>query len=73
MSMFCKVKGRIIEKYGSQRAFAVAIGTTEQTVTSKLNGKSQFSLDDISVWCRALDISPGDVGSYFFADILSND
>lgn len=41
---FSKLKGRIVEKYGSQRAFARHIGITEQTVTNKIKGKQHFPL-----------------------------
>lgn len=67
-----KLRGRIIQKYGSQGTFAKHLGKTEQTVTAKLNGRSQFSQDDILDWCNALDIVAEDVGKYFFADKLSN-
>lgn len=67
-----ELKGRIIQKYGSQGRFAKHLGKTEQTVTAKLNGRSQFSQDDILDWCIALDIVADDVGRYFFAQKLSN-
>lgn len=66
-----KLRGRIVEKYGSQTAFASEIGKTDQTVTAKLNGNSKFSLDDIIEWSKALELSEADVGSYFFAKELS--
>lgn len=67
-----RLRGRIIQKYGSQSAFAKHLGKTEQTITAKLNGRSQFSQDDILNWCNALDIVADDVGEYFFAEKLSN-
>ena len=66
-----ELKGRIIQKYGSQGRFAKHLGKTEQTITAKLNGRSQFSRDDILTWCNALEITPDDVGRYFFAQELS--
>lgn len=68
-----KIKGRIVEMFGSQRDFAKAIGKSEQTVTKKLNNASQFSLDDITEWCNALGIKQDEVGSYFFANELQKD
>lgn len=67
-----ELKGRIVQKFGSQGRFAKHIGKTEQTVTAKLNGRSQFSQDDILEWCNALDIEADEVGRYFFAHKLSN-
>ncbi len=65
-----KIKGRIVEIFGSQREFAKAIGISEVTVAKKLNNKSEFSQNDIVEWCNALQISSDDVGSYFFANEL---
>jgi transcriptional regulator with XRE-family HTH domain len=66
-----KLRGRIIEKYGTQSRFAEKIGKTEQTVTAKLNGNSGFSQDDIVEWSNALEIDADSVGKYFFAHLLS--
>lgn len=65
-----KLKGRIVEIFGSQRKFAEHIGKSEITVTKKLSGASQFSLNDITEWCNALDIQSDEVGLYFFANEL---
>ena len=65
------LRGRIIQKYGSQKEFAKRLDITEQTVTAKLNGRSQFTQDDILLWCNALDIIAEDEGEYFFAEKLS--
>ena len=65
-----KLKGRIVERYGTQHGFAESIGRTEQTVTAKLAGRSQFSQKDIVEWCNALEIGKDEVGSYFFAKEL---
>ncbi len=65
-----KIRGRIVEMFGTQRNFAKAIGKSEQTVNKKLNNASQFSLDDIAEWSNALGITQEEVGSYFFANEL---
>ena len=67
---FNKIRGKIVEVYGSQKAFADAVGTSEQTITAKLAGRSQFSMDDIIQWSNALGISAEEVGIYFFAEAL---
>jgi hypothetical protein len=67
-----KLRGRIVEKYGSQANFAKKIGKTVQTVTAKLNGNTGFSQDDIVEWACALEIDANSVGEYFFAHLLSN-
>lgn len=67
------LKGRIVQKFGTQGDFAKALGRTEQTVTAKLNGRSQFSQNDIVEWCNALEIDAPSIGEYFFANGLSKD
>lgn len=62
-----KLKGRIVEKYGTRGKFAEAAGISEVTVSKKLNEKTQFSQEDIVLWCRLLDIPILEAGSYFFA------
>ena len=66
-----KLRGRIVEKFGTAKAFAHAIGKTEQTVTAKMTGKSGLSQDDICNWCNTLDLTIDDIGPYFFAPKLS--
>ena len=61
-----KLKGRIVEKYGSQSRFAEALGITENTVSRKMQGKVEFSKDDMINWAELLDIPQGDIPDYFF-------
>lgn len=67
---FPKLRGRIIEKFGSQVAFAQEVGSTDVTITNKLNGRYDISMPDIIKWSKALEITKDEVGSYFFADEL---
>ena len=66
-----KLKGRIIEKYGSQGKFAAALGMTENTVSRKMQDKVEFSKDDMVRWAELLDIDSSEFWDYFFADRLS--
>lgn len=61
-----KLRGRIVEVYGSQDAFASAIGSTANTVSRKLNGIVGFSQEDICDYCDKLNIPLSEVGVYFF-------
>lgn len=61
-----KLKGRIVEKFGSQSRFAEALGTTENTVSRKMQSKVEFSKDDMIKWSELLDIPHGDIPDYFF-------
>ena len=60
-----KLRGRIIEMFGTIEKFAEFIGITRVTVSNKLNGKSKFTRDDILFWSSALKIAQDDIGCYF--------
>lgn len=63
---YSKLRGRIIEKYGSQGNFADAFGISENSLSLKMNNKSRFTSDDIIKMTEMLDISKDEVGEYFF-------
>ncbi len=62
-----KLRGRIIEKYGTQENFSKEIGISPNSLSLKMTGKTGFSKDDIIKWCEFLDISNDEIGAYFFA------
>lgn len=62
-----KLRGRIIEKYGSQEKFAEVIGISSNSMSKKMNGKIGFSQKDIVKWSELLDIDKAEISSYFFA------
>jgi hypothetical protein len=62
-----KLRGRIVEKYGSQKMFAKAFGIAENSMCLKLTGKTQFTQEDIEKAAKLLDIDRRDYGNYFFA------
>lgn len=63
-----KLRGRIVEKFGTQEKFAEALGITPGTLSQKLKNKSELKREEISKWCELLEISTDDLQSYFFAD-----
>lgn len=62
-----KLRGRIIEKYGTQENFAEAIGLSTNSISKKMTGKSGFSQEDIESWSEKLEIAQAEYGEYFFA------
>jgi len=62
-----KLRGRIIEKYRTQEAFAKEIGISKNSLSLKMNGKTGFSQEDIMEWSKLLDICQNEIGIYFFA------
>ena len=63
---YAKLKGRITEKCGTQKAFAERLGITEGTLTSKLLGYTYFTQDEIFRSMEILDIEQSKVTLYFF-------
>lgn len=62
-----KLRGRIIEKFGSIREFSKSLDISAVSISKKLNGKAGFSQDDMNEWARILDIKIEEYGEYFFS------
>ena len=63
---YSKLKGRIIEKYGTQRNFAREMNLSEKTLSSKLKNITSWKNDDISRACDLLEIPMEEMPVYFF-------
>lgn len=63
---YSKLKGRIIEKYGTQRNFAREMDLSEKTLSSKLKNVTSWKNDDISRACDLLEIPIEEIPVYFF-------
>lgn len=61
-----KLRGRIVEKYGTQKDFATALGQSENWVSNKMNDISPFSKADMEKWSELLDIAQTEIYDYFF-------
>lgn len=64
---YSKLRGRIVEKFDTQRAFAKAIGLSQRSLSLKLQGKLFFRQDEIERAINLLCIKPEDINKYFFA------
>lgn len=66
--IYSKLRGRIVEKFGTIKAFSVAYGITNVSMSKKLNGKTAISPDDITKMSAPdlLDIPPEEYHKYFF-------
>ena len=62
---YSKLKGRIVEIFGSQRAFSESIGEKAQNVSRAIS-LSYFNHERIALWAKALQIDYKDIGLYFF-------
>lgn len=60
-----KLRGRIVEKFGTLNNFAKATGKSKVTISKKLNRKVAFSTKDIRTWANLLDISDNELRIFF--------
>ena len=63
---YSRLRGKIVEKFGSQVAFASAIKMSTNSLSNKLVGKRAFTQDEIEAICDALDVPVMEIGNYFF-------
>lgn len=63
---YSKLKGRIMEKFGTQGCFSRALGVSERTLSLKLNNKIFFSQDEIAKISELLNINSDEIQVYFF-------
>lgn len=62
-----KLRGRIIEKFGSVDSFSKHATLTRQSISDSLNGKRTLNQNDIVEWMGLLDIKESELFDYFFA------
>ena len=63
---YSRLKGRIIEMFGSQKAFAKELGVTEGTLSMKMSCHTYFMQNEIYRISDILKISPESLSTYFF-------
>ena len=63
---YAKLRGRIVEKFGSQSAFAEAMGWRKALLSAKLNNKSEWGFPEVMKACELLGISLSEAHLYFF-------
>lgn len=63
-----KLRGRIVEKYGSLQAFSTETGFKYSTLQNKLRSMTYFNQADIVQLMKWLDIGEEEIGIYFFKE-----
>lgn len=63
---YSKLRGAIREKFGTQAAFATAMEMAENTLSCKLNGKTEWTRQEIADACQLLAIPIAEAPAYFF-------
>jgi len=65
---YSKLKGKIVECFGKQQAFAVAMGWSERTCSLKLSNQVFWKQPEISRAVKLLGIRRIDMQLYFFEE-----
>ena len=63
---YSKLDGLITEKCKTRATFAKLIGRSERSISLKMNGKIEWSQNEISRACDVLGIEPSEISAYFF-------
>lgn len=63
---YSKLRGKIREVFGTQEAFATAMGMDKSTLSAKLNGKTDWTKAEMEKACSLLGIPLMEMHFYFF-------
>jgi len=63
---YSKLRGRIVELYGTQQDFCQKTGRNESTLSLTLNNKRAFTQEEIATYAELLDIPGSEYVNYFF-------
>lgn len=66
---FDKLKGKMVEKRYTQKKMAGELGITMQSLNSKLNNRSKFTLDEVAKITTILKTNPMEI---FFENNIPN-
>lgn len=61
-----KLRGRIVELYGTIGKFSEVYENSETVLSKKLNNHVAFTQKEIAKLCELLQIDKCDIGDYFF-------
>lgn len=64
---YSKLRGRIVEKFGTNTRFAEEVGMSLTHLSNILNNKCELTRSNIMEWSNVLDIPDTEIGEYFFA------
>ena len=67
---FSKLSGKIVENYGTQYNFAIALGLSERSLSLKLNNKVGWRDEEMERAIDLLDLDLNDIPAYFFTNLV---
>lgn len=65
-----KLRGKIREVFGTQEAFAVAMGINSVSLSGRLTGKLEWKSSEIAKACDVLGIPLEENADYFFINTI---
>lgn len=65
---YSKLRGRIVEKYGTLGKFAEAVELSPHSLANKMNNKRYWKQNEILATIRLLEISDNKIYEYFFEE-----
>ncbi len=67
-----KLRGRIVEKYGTLKDFALDMKWSERTLSLKMNCKVFWKQPEITKATKLLEIQNEEIMEYFFTQNIQN-
>lgn len=67
---YCKLRGKIVEKFTTMQRFAKAMNWSERTLSLKMNNKRYWKQTEIINACNLLEISNNQIVEYFFNQLV---
>ena len=64
---YSKLRGKIKEKLGNEKEFALKMDLSGVTISAKLNGSIEFKQSEMLKACDILNIPLQDMHKYFFS------
>lgn len=61
-----KLRGKIVEKFGTIDAFSQRTSLTRASISAYLNGQKVLNQKDIEEWRELLEIQVDEIPDYFF-------
>lgn len=69
---YAKLRGKIKEVFGTQEAFAEAMGMNTVSLSQRLSGKLDWKAPEIALACEVLGIPLEENAAYFFMKKVKN-
>ena len=65
---YSKLRGRIVEKYGTLDSFAKAVGMSSHSLSNKMNNRKYWKQTEIAKAMKVLSIPVAKMNDYFFSE-----